>query len=449
MKSSQAWIYAGVAAMIVVVLSAMCAIGYFAFFRPSQSTPDTSAAYTQAAQTIIAQVTQDAVSTLIAQFTQAATITSTPPLIPTFPTATSSIPVFPTSPPVVATPTWPPVQPPTATAITIPCERVSFIKDVTIPDGTVLAANTPFRKTWRVRNDGSCTWDTSYQLVFVGGTALTNQSAVSIPGVVQPGQQVDVSVDMVSPAQPGNFQSNWKFRSPRGVTFGTGSGGANPIWARITVQEPIKPNPNYAFDFAANFCNAQWRTAAGLIGCNTPSNDSRGSVTLLGNPGMENRIENEPGLWVRPNQASGGFIQGQYAPYLVKAGDHFVTEISCARDFTGCNVIFRVDYQLANGTTGTLGQWGEIYDNSTKVVDIDLSAFAGQNVQFILRMTNNGNVAQANGIWFVPSIRNKPPTPTATLVPTATATWTPVVPTVPINTIIPTIAPPIITPPSP
>ena len=82
MKSSQAWIYAGVAAMIVVVLSAMCAIGYFAFFRPSQSTPDTSAAYTEAAQTIVAQVTQDAVSTLIAQFTQSAVVTSTPPTHP-------------------------------------------------------------------------------------------------------------------------------------------------------------------------------------------------------------------------------------------------------------------------------------------------------------------------------------------------------------------------------
>jgi hypothetical protein len=34
----------------------------------------------------------------------------------------------------------------------------AFVADVTIPDNTVMAPNQPFTKTWRLRNDGTCTW---------------------------------------------------------------------------------------------------------------------------------------------------------------------------------------------------------------------------------------------------------------------------------------------------
>jgi hypothetical protein len=64
-----------------------------------------------------------------------------------------------------------PGTPPTKTA-TIPpssCDKAQFITDVTVPDGTTFPAGTTFTKTWRLKNVGSCTWTTSYQLVFYSG----------------------------------------------------------------------------------------------------------------------------------------------------------------------------------------------------------------------------------------------------------------------------------------
>jgi hypothetical protein len=453
MKGNQSWIIVLLIGLIIVVIMTVCVIGYFAFFRPlnRQPTPGMNEALTQAVETISAQVTADALQTLIAQATQAVNPSPTPPLYPT--AGPSPTFIYPTQPlPPTSTTVF---IPPTATSPAIPCNRAAFVRDVTIPDGTVLAPNTPFRKTWRVRNDGSCTWDARYFLVFVNGTPMTSQTAVPFPGVVGPGQTVDLSVDLAAPANPGTYQGNWMFRAPNGQTFGTGSGNT-PVFVRINVTQPVTPNPRFSYDLAANFCSATWRTDAGVIGCNNPTSDPRGSVTLVVNPPLERAVENEPGLVVRPNQANNGYILGQYPSYQVKANDHFISEISCARGYTSCNVIFQVDYQLPNGAIGTLGRWGEVADGKTRIVDVNLAPLAGQTVQFILRMFNNGTVSQAVGIWFLPSVRNiqptatLPPPPTLTPIPPS-ATPTLIYPTVPIITVPPTISYPTATliPPSP
>jgi hypothetical protein len=425
-------------ALAVVLICGAAFAAYQIFFGRPEPTQDPSIAYTAAARTIVARYTQDAGSTAVAELTQIAKAVKTlAPLpsstsAPTFVYPTSSVPTYVIPP--TATPWIIPTQtiaPPTATYPPgPPCNRATFIADVTIPDGTTLPPNTNFTKIWRVRNDGACSWSSSYALIFTSGTAMTNNLTILVPGVVLPGQSIDLAVDMISPGKPGTYQSNWFFRSPQGEVFGTGSTGANALFARIRVPSQPNPNPQYAYDFSANYCTAQWRTDSGVIGCTNPSTDSRGSVVYLTAPDLENRTENEPGLWTRPNQAANGFIAGQYPPYQVRAGDRFYTELSCKYGSNGCDVTFRLDYILPNGTSGNLGSWREVRDGLTTTINgLDLSSLVGQNVQFVLRMQNNGNASQANGIWFLPSIRNTPPT-TTPLPPTVTPTAT--------NTIVPT-----------
>src|SRR5512135_3467629 len=49
------------------------------------------------------------------------------------------------------------------------CDRAQFIADVTVPDGTRFSPGAAFTKTWRLKNVGTCTWSTSYTLVFSSG----------------------------------------------------------------------------------------------------------------------------------------------------------------------------------------------------------------------------------------------------------------------------------------
>jgi hypothetical protein len=117
----------------------------------------------------------------------------------------------------------------------------------TIPDGTDFAPSSAFKKTWRVRNTGTCTWNTSYAIVFDHGDSLSAPAAVAFPGVVAPGQEVDLSLNMFAPAAPGTYESFWKFRNASGVIF-----VANPCFAKIDVIPPtaiITITPTTGFGF--------------------------------------------------------------------------------------------------------------------------------------------------------------------------------------------------------
>ena len=93
-----------------------------------------------------------------------------------------------------------------------------YVDDVTIPYDTTMKPGQAFRKTWRIRNTGSADWHDGYQFVFVSGDKMGAPDAVPLPPT-QPGQETEVSVDLVAPAKAGKAQSTWQPRDPRGNLF--------------------------------------------------------------------------------------------------------------------------------------------------------------------------------------------------------------------------------------
>ncbi len=148
-------------------------------------------------------------------------------------------------PPVIATTEAPPTEEPptptttltpTITQTTIPCDRASFVSDVTIPDGEELEPNESFTKTWRLKNNGSCTWTSSYALTFDSGDSMSGPASKQLTsGTVAPGATMDVSVNLTAPSSPGTYKGYWKLRNGSGVNFGIGTGGVNPFWVEIKV----------------------------------------------------------------------------------------------------------------------------------------------------------------------------------------------------------------------
>ncbi len=123
--------------------------------------------------------------------------------------------------------------------------KVTFIGDITVPDGTVMKPGQSFTKTWRVRNDGTCVWGPTghdlHAIAFTSGDQMSAPKQVSLPGVVDPGQTADVSVSMVAPTTPGNYIGYWMFRvdvgsSGTGQFVGIGSTGNQPLYVSIKVQ---------------------------------------------------------------------------------------------------------------------------------------------------------------------------------------------------------------------
>lgn len=90
---------------------------------------------------------------------------------------------------------------------------MQFVADVTIPDDTVLPAGTGFVKTWRIRNNGNCPWPAGTAWFFAGGYQMTGPDWIGVP-VTAPGGTVDVSVNLMSPAEPGTYTGYWGLRLP-------------------------------------------------------------------------------------------------------------------------------------------------------------------------------------------------------------------------------------------
>jgi hypothetical protein len=106
------------------------------------------------------------------------------------------------------------------------------VKDVTIEDGSEVPPNTSFVKTWRIRNEGPA-WPAGCKLMFVSRNGDRMGAAESVPvpveGLVQPSQEVDISVSLTSPAQPGRYVGYWRLCTPDGRKFG------QRVWVSIVV----------------------------------------------------------------------------------------------------------------------------------------------------------------------------------------------------------------------
>lgn len=141
--------------------------------------------------------------------------------------------------PTVALPSPTASNTPLPTATQAPCDRASFISDVTVPDGTDFAPGESFTKTWRLKNTGTCTWTSDYDLVFDQGDAMDGPASKPLTAAsVAPGQTMDISVDLKAPGTTGTYKGFWKLRNDKGVLFGVGAQGDVAFWVEIDVVQP-------------------------------------------------------------------------------------------------------------------------------------------------------------------------------------------------------------------
>ena len=317
------------------------------------------------------------------------------------------------------------------------CDAAQFLADVTYPDGSILPRSTTFVKIWRIKNVGTCTWSTSYALIYSGGDSLGGPNTVGMPGTVYPGQYIEIPVTLNSPNKDGNYTGYWKLRNASGVPFGIGAQADTAFWVKIRVT-----GPSYvAYNFADNFCKADWSNGNNALPCPGSDGDVNGYIIRLNAPKMENgATEDEPGLLTVPQDKNNGFISGEFPSFTVQSGDRFRTIVNCQRDATKCNVVFRLDYR-DNGQVKNFASWAEVYEGKYYPVDLDLSSLSGRTLKFILTVSANGGNNQDFAIWLNPHIVRQGNAPTSTNTVPPTTTFTPTITFTPSMTSTPTETP--------
>lgn len=148
-----------------------------------------------------------------------------PVLVTAAPSATvppTAVPATPTVPPTAVPPT---VVPPTPTVVpAIACQDQITFKGEELPkDYAQFAPGAPIVKQWSIYNTGTCTWDSSYNWVFVsgeqmGGANLNLVNAINVTDGVVPhgGKFATMSIKLTAPAKPGTYTGYWGLRDGRG-----------------------------------------------------------------------------------------------------------------------------------------------------------------------------------------------------------------------------------------
>ncbi len=119
-------------------------------------------------------------------------------------------------------------------------DSASFLADITLPDGTIVAPGQTLTKTWRVKNTGGTTWGSGYQLAFRDGDRLGAPDTVNVSGVA-PGKEADLSVPLqiLSSLAPGIYSAHWQLRNAQGTYFGPS------LWFNLRVPN-IQPSTGNA-----------------------------------------------------------------------------------------------------------------------------------------------------------------------------------------------------------
>jgi hypothetical protein len=126
----------------------------------------------------------------------------------------------------------PAVSSPTAPAAETPCTNsLRFIEDINFPDGTIVRPGEKIEKSWRVENNGSCSWDSRYRMRLVEGDRLGAPEELAL-FPARPGTQADLRVIFIAPRESRYYRSTWQAYGPDGLAFG------DPFYIDIFVQSP-------------------------------------------------------------------------------------------------------------------------------------------------------------------------------------------------------------------
>jgi hypothetical protein len=129
----------------------------------------------------------------------------------------------------------------TPTPETTCSDRATFMTDVTYPDWTSVETGEIFEKVWRLKNTGTCAWTTSYSLIYQGGDLKGTVEQSSLLEEVLPGDEIELSMDLIAPEIQGKAQSYWMLRNAIGETFGIGENAQKPFWAKVSVGTTPSP----------------------------------------------------------------------------------------------------------------------------------------------------------------------------------------------------------------
>jgi Ig-like domain from next to BRCA1 gene len=200
---------------------------------PPTPTIDANAVITQVAQTVEAGLAQ----------TQAAipspTSTNTPQ-----PTAIATLtPVVTSTPFTINTPTFSAPLPGTTSGP----DKLKFVADVTVPDGTIFKPGEGFDKTWKIQNIGTSTWNKNYRFYYCAGIPndlvkkVIPKVYINLDGDIAPQSNLEITMSLISPDANGHYRIYFQLLNASGLKVPDDQGNGCSLWVDFTVSDGVTP----------------------------------------------------------------------------------------------------------------------------------------------------------------------------------------------------------------
>jgi hypothetical protein len=129
----------------------------------------------------------------------------------------------------------------TAPAVGAPgCTVSARLAGETPPDQTLLKPGEYFWKTWMLENTGTCTWDSTYQLIYESGDLMDGLTSYPLVETVAPGETKDITIYLKAPETEGTFTGYWQIQTPWNAMFGVGP-TSDPFYVKVVVTDARRP----------------------------------------------------------------------------------------------------------------------------------------------------------------------------------------------------------------
>lgn len=96
---------------------------------------------------------------------------------------------------------------------------MALVSDTTVGQIDPTTPNTAFLKKWKIKNCGMDRWPPGCSLRYCSGEKLSSLEWRTVDAL-SPGEEKEITIEMVSPSLPGSYSSVWRMSTPTGVYFG-------------------------------------------------------------------------------------------------------------------------------------------------------------------------------------------------------------------------------------
>lgn len=294
------------------------------------------------------------------------------------------------------------------------CKNSAAFVSETVEDNTVVAAGSNFTKAWTLENNGTCTWNKDYKLVFVSGDAM-NGASVNLSKNVRPGESITLEAILLAPQVGGTYRGDWMLESDTGKQFGLGSSADKTFWVQVKVEGTVSNLNLGTPDWTDSFSSAaSWFLV---------DNDIARFSVNEGKLRMRAKVSGQPEQWGIANRPAMDdyYLEGVFTTGSACAGlDRYGMLIRAPNPNAGyvfnisCNGQFRIyewdgsKYnELKGWTTSTaiktgpeqtnrVGVWAEgdtlkLYVNDIVIAELDVDIHDAGQFGLLVGSTNTTN----------------------------------------------------------